>query len=186
MLEFALVITMLVPMLLGVVVIGLNLTRSVKVTQFCRDSGAMFVRGVDFSLGANQDLLIQLAQGMGMTRAGGTGVVILSKITFIPASACVGVSPCNSNQNVVTQRLVVGNASLLTSNFGPVGRVTTDAQGNVSNYMTDPNAVTTSFGSVIVLNGNEFAYVSEVYFPSPELDMPGFQTGTGVYSRSIF
>ena len=185
-LEFALVTLVIVPFLLGVVVIGLNLGRSVQVAQIGRDAGSMYVRGVDFAQTANQDILVRLSQGLGMTRTAGTGVVILSKVGFITAAACTGISPCNSNQYVVVERMVVGNSSLRTSNFGPAGTVTIDAYGNVANYMTDANAVATGFSSVLTLSGNEFAYVSETYFPSPSFDMPGFQTGTGVYARSIF
>jgi len=185
-LEFALVTLVIVPFLLGVVVIGLNLGRSVQVAQIGRDAGSMYVRGVDFSQTANQDILVRLSQGLGMTRTAGTGVVILSKITFISAAACSGISPCNSNQYVVVERMVIGNSALRTSDFGPAGTVTIDAYGNVANYMTDANAVATGFSSVLTLSSNEFAYVSETYFPSPSFDMPGFQSGTGVYARSIF
>src|ERR1700687_4717074 len=146
-LEFALVTLVLVPFMLGVVVIGLNLGRSVQVAQIDRDAGSMFVRGVDFSQTGNQDILIRLSQGLGMTRTGGTGVVILSKITFIPAAACVGITPCNSDQYVVAQRIVVGNSALRSSSFGPAGSVTLNTYGNVANYMTDANAVATGFGS---------------------------------------
>jgi hypothetical protein len=61
-----------------------------------------------------------------------------------------------------------------------------DTYGNVANYTTDANSVATAFSSVVTLNATEFAYVSETYFPSPNFDLPGFQTGTGVYARSIF
>lgn len=185
-LEFALVTIVILPLLLGVVVIGLTLGRSVQVAQIGRDAGSMFVRGIDFSQTGNQDILVRLNQGLGMTRTGGSGVVILSKITFIPASACAALNPCNSNQYVVAERLVVGNPSLRSSKFGPAGGVTVDTSGNVANYMTDANAVVFGFGSVLALSANEFAYVSEAYFPSPNFDMPGFQTGTGVYALAIF
>jgi len=185
-LEFALVTLIIVPFLLGVVVIGLNLGRSVQVAQIGRDAGSMFVRGIDFSQTGNQDTLVRLSQGLGMTRTGGNGVVILSKVTFIPASACTGLNPCNSNQYVVTQQIVVGNSSLRSSDFGPTGTVTRDTYGNVANYLTDANAVATNFSPVLTLNANEFAYVSETYFPSPQFDLPGYQTGTGVYARAIF
>ena len=185
-LEFALVCLVIVPFLLGVVVIGLNLGRSVQVAQIGRDAGSMFVRGIDFSQTSNQDILVRLSQGLGMTRTAGTGVVILSKVTFISAAACGALSPCNSNQYVVAERLVIGNSALRSSNFGPAGAVTVDSYGSVANYMTDANAVATGFSSVMTLSSNEFAYVSETYFPSPSFDMPGFETGSGVYARAIF
>jgi len=185
-LEFALVTLVIIPFMLGVVVIGLNLGRSVQVAQIGRDAGSMFVRGVDFSQSGNQDILVRLSQGLGMTRAGGNGVVILSKVTYIPATACTGINPCNRDQYVVTERIVVGNSALRSSSFGPVGNVSLDSYGNVSNYMTDANAIATGFSSIMTLNANEFAYISETYFPSPQFDLPGYQTGTGVYTRAIF
>jgi len=36
------------------------------------------------------------------------------------------------------------------------------------------------------LGAGEFAYVSEAYFITPQLDMPGVRTGTFVYQRSVF
>jgi Flp pilus assembly protein TadG len=185
-LEFALVVIGLVPLLLGVVVVGLNLNRSIQVAQLGRDAGSMYVRGVDFSQTANQGILVRLGQNLGLQTTGGNGVVILSRVTYISAAACTGITPCNSNQYVVTHRLVIGNSGLRSSDFGPAGSVTVDSYGNVANYMTDPNAVANNFSSIMTLNANEFAYISETYFPSPDYDMPGFQSGTGVYARSIF
>src|SRR5467141_2852132 len=70
-LEFALVVSfILVPLLLGVVVIGINLGRAVQVAQVARDGGSMYVRGVDFSQAGNQAVLARLGQGLGLTTTG--------------------------------------------------------------------------------------------------------------------
>lgn len=183
-LEFAILMLAVTPLLLGVVVIGLSLGRSVQVAQIGRDAGSMYVRGVDFSQSANQQILVRLGGGLGMTANGGNGVVILSQVTYIASNGCT--LPCNAGQYVVVQRIIVGNSSLSTSRFGPAGGVTLDSEGNVANYMTDSNAIATGFGSLLTVNPGEFAYVSEVYFPSPQFDFPGFSTGTGVYARAFY
>jgi len=185
-LEFALVAMPLVTMLLGVVVVGLNLGRSVQCSQVCRDTGSMYVRGVDFSRDGNKDILVRMAQGLGITRTGGTGVIILSKVTWVPASQCtaLSLSPCNSNRHVVTQRIVIGNQALRASALGTPNSGLIDSSGIVSNYMQEGSAVANLVG--LQLSQNEFAYVAESYFSSPDYDLPGFQSGSGVYSRSIF
>jgi hypothetical protein len=182
--EFTLACVVLVPLLLGVVAVGLNLGRAVHVAQVARDAGSMYVRGVDFSKPANQDVLVRLANRISMTRTGGDAVAVLSRITFIPESACEGLSPCNADQQVLVHRVVVGNAALRSSNFRTAGEVVTDADGNVLNYMTDPNAVVTGFTTVLTLRANEFAYVSEFFVP--ETGTTGFFGSGGVYSRAIF
>ncbi len=182
--EFALVSLLYVPLLLGVVALGLNLGRSVQVAQVARDAASMYVRGIDFSQSGNQNILVQLAQPLGMTVNGGTGVVILSKITYLNNAICSGIPNCNVNQQVLVQRIVVGNSGLRSSNFAAAGAVTLDAQGNVFNYMTDSHAVVSGLSGKLTLNGNEFAYVAETYFPSA--DISTFTNGTGVYSVSIF
>ena len=117
-----------------------------------------------------------------MQTTGGDGVVILSKITYITAAQCTVISPCNFNQYVVSHRLVIGNSSGHHSAFGPDGSMITASYGNVANYMADQNAVATNVASTMTLNSRKCAFVSETYFPSPNYDMPGFQTGTGVYA----
>src|SRR5207248_9682154 len=44
--EFALSSLLLFPLMMGVVIIGLNLGRSIQVAQVCRDAGSMYVRGI--------------------------------------------------------------------------------------------------------------------------------------------
>jgi hypothetical protein len=66
------------------------------------------------------------------------------------------------------------------------GTPTFDSEGNVLNYMTDSSAVVPGFENILTLNANEFAYVSEAYFPSPLVNMPGFAMANANYSRTIF
>jgi hypothetical protein len=184
--EFALSSLLLFPFMMGVVIIGLNLGRSIQVAQVCRDAGSMYVRGIDFSQSANKDELVRLANGMGMTANGGSGLVIFSKVQYIPASACTGIPNCNSNKYVVIQRLSVGSTSVTTSRLGPAGTVTTDSSGNVANYMTDPNAVSTNFTGIMTLAANEYAFVAEASFLSLDLTAVGGSNSAGIYARSVY
>ena len=68
-LEFALVAIPTVLMLLGVVVVGINLGRSVQAGQVCRDADSMFVRGVDFSQTGARQMLAHLGAGLNLQRA---------------------------------------------------------------------------------------------------------------------
>lgn len=184
--EFALVITPLVLMLMGTVVVGLNLGRTVSVSQIARDAGSMYVRGVDFSKDGNKDIIVRLAQGLGMTRTGGQGVVILSKVTWVSEEQCMelNLNPCNANQHVITQRIIIGNASLRASSLGTPSAALLDSLGQVNNYMAERSAVANF--PFVQLSRGEFAYVAEAYFRSPDLSLPGFHSGDGVYARAIF
>jgi hypothetical protein len=178
-------------MLFGTFVLGMNLTRGIQVTQVCRDSGHMYVRQVDFSQPGNQDMLVRLAQGLGLQRTGGNGVVILSKMTYIGDAQCtaaglVGAQCVNRYQHVIMQRIVIGNSAQRSSAYGTPNSGLLDASGNVQNYITETSARAVNFSNTLTLGPGELAYVSEAYFPSPDYDMPGFQTGTGVAARAIF
>lgn len=188
-LEFALVAMPTVITLFGVVVIGLNLGRSVQVTQICRDAGAMYVRGLDFSQLGNQQVIARLGQSMNLQTSGGDGLVILSKVTFIPDSSC-GSSPsstCTSGKNVLMQRIIFGSTGLSGTHYSTAGTITQDAEGNVVSYTTDPNAVIANFATnAFQMRPNETSYLAETYFRTPDLSMPGFQSNPGIYSQVFF
>lgn len=186
MLEFGLVLTPLVLTLMGITVVGLTLARSIHVARVARDAGSMYVRGVDFSKDGNKNILVRLSVPLGLARTGGAGVVILSKVTWIPQSKCLALalSPCNGDQHVITQRITIGNPALRSSNLGTPSPACLDSEGLVINYLQEPSAVATF--PFLQLREGEYAYVSEAYFPAPDLDFPGFQTGVGNYTRAIF
>jgi len=107
-LEFSLIIRPTVPMLMGVVVVGNELGRAVEAAQVCRDADSMYVRGVDFAQSGNQAELARIGQALNLQSSNsGNGIVILSKITFIPdpSSSCglpadVGYSTCTTGSIV--------------------------------------------------------------------------------------
>jgi hypothetical protein len=191
--EFALVATFLVSLLMGTFSIGMTLTRSVQAGIVSRDAGAMFMRYVDFTLTANKSILVRLANGMGMTEDGGSGVVIMTQLTKIGNAQCAegGLAPAscpNNGQYVVVKRMVVGNPAVYTTTYGNPSPSIIRSDGTISatNYLNDASARASAFASVMTLNDGEFAYVSEAYFKTPEITLPGYSDDTYVYQRNIF
>ncbi len=186
--EFSFFVLVLVPLMLWVVVVGLDLGRAVRVAQIARDSGSMWVRGVDFSQTGNQQEIARLGQNLGLAVPGtGAGAIYLSKVTYIPTGGCT--SPCNAGQYVLVQQFDVGDSTGLFPSHSAIqtaGTPSFDAAGNVLNYITDANAVVSGYTSIMTLNANEYAYVAEAFFPSTGVNMPGFSMNNANYSRTIF
>ena len=129
--EFAFVSLVLVPLLLGTAVIGVNMTRALLTIQLSRDAGHMYARGVDFSQPGNQTVLSTLGANLGLSTTPGNGsaVVLLSALTYVDANACALVGAVDSSgqptsgctnyrQWAFTQRLAIGNPSIHQSNYG--------------------------------------------------------------------
>ncbi len=189
--EFSLSTLFWIPLLLGTIFIGLNIVRSIEVTQICRDAAHMEAYGVDFSQPNNQQILVRLASGFTFSTNGGNGVVILSTITMISTSDCTagGQTSCsNVNYPVFTRRIVIGNSSLRTSSFGTPNAADIDSSGNISSnyYLNDTSTRAGTFNSVLPLLSGQYAYLAEAYFSSPDLNWPGFVSGSGNYTRVIF
>ena len=198
--EFALCLSFLTPLLLGLFSVGMNLTRNMQVTQVSRSTGLMFVRQIDFSIIQNQRMIVRLTEGLGMKLnanydpdPNGRGVVIVSQVTIPSDSDCTGagltLGACaNRGIPVITYRYRFGNTTLRTSEFGqpPANLIAADGSVAVNDYLTNTALRASNFASVIVLNADEIAYVTEVFFSSPDYDLPGWMTNTGIYSRSIY
>ena len=69
-LEFGLVAVLLVPMLIGAFVVGMNLIRSIQCNQVCRDLDSMYIHGGDFSTYPLQQEAQRLAQGLNLQIGG--------------------------------------------------------------------------------------------------------------------
>jgi hypothetical protein len=52
--------------------------------------------------------------------------------------------------------------------------------------MTDPNAVSTNFTSIMTLAANEYAFVAEASFLSLDLTAVGGSSSAGIYARSVY
>src|SRR5579862_8902535 len=142
-LEFAAVSIVVIPLFFGMVAAGIQLGRMNEAVQICRDAAHMYARGVDFSQVANQNILVNLATGTGMTVSGGNGVIVMSQIVKVYQADCTAAGltagQCsNLGQLVFANRLVTGNSGLRASNYGTPTSSLIDAQGNIaaSDYLT--------------------------------------------------
>ena len=212
--EFAFSMLVLVPLLLGTGVIGINMIRTQQVIQLARDSGHMYARGLDLYQPGNQTILGNVGADLGLSTTAGQGnaVVILSSLTYVDKNACAAVgavdaggdptSACtNFTKWVFTQRLVVGNSSLRTSNFGspltsgPTGVTVNPATGLISkaDYVTKAGAVATFSGvnPYAVVDGNvqglpsgQVLYLAEA--AATGFNMPPFVSNSSPYSFAFF
>jgi hypothetical protein len=195
-LEFALSTTFWVPLLIGVCVMGFKLVEADRVAEICRDTGHMYAYGTDFSQSGNISLAQRLASGYNLTSTG-NGELIFTIVKMIGANDCTvsgyvpsGQTPSTSNcpnlgQNVIAQRLYIGNTSIFSSNFGTPSSSLLDSQGNTTLTAQVSNVAlrTSSFSNVMTLTASQFTYMTEAYFQST--DLYGNPAG-GVYNRAIF
>lgn len=198
MVEFAVVMIFLVPMLLGSFSIGMSLQKSVQASLLARDAGSMFMRGVMFRDESSRKMITdRLGRGMNITDNGGQGVVVLSEILGIGDTQCTAANlapggtggPCpNNGYPVVVRRTTIGNASLLSTHFGspPLSDLSSEGLLSSAVYLVNTACRATIMQSLMPLGAGERAYVAEVYFKTPEVDLPGYRNNTGVYQRNIF
>jgi hypothetical protein len=161
-LEFGLAAVLLVPMLVGAFVVGMNLIRSIQCNQVCRDLDSMYIHGGDFSTYPMQQEAQRLAQGLnlqiGASFAGnqqsnaanaGNGLVTVTQIMWIGSTTsancvAVGASKCtNASSFVYTQQIQFGNGTLANATIVSLGTCPAaimNASGVVQNYVTNAQA----------------------------------------------
>jgi hypothetical protein len=169
----------LIPLSIGIVLVTNNASRSDHAYQISHDVGSMYAQGLDFSRGANQNIALSVAEGIGIDMQAGRAVLILSKIRVVHPSDCPpdNSGKCHNNgYPVVTERYVLGNRSLRPSSFGTPASLD-PASGKVRDWTNDLSARATNFASS--LNPGEVTYAAECYLTAP--DSP-----SGVYSRTMF
>lgn len=177
--HYALGAIFLVPLSIGVLLVTSSASQNDHANQISHDVGSMYAQGMDFSQPANQDIALNVAEGMRMNIRGGQGVLILSKIRVVQPGDCIARAEgkcANAGRPVVTQRYVLGNSALRASSFGtPTGL--DPSTGNVRDWADDLSARADGFP--VSLNPGEFTYVAECYLSSLE-------ARSGVYSRAMF
>jgi hypothetical protein len=176
---YALGAIFLVPLAIGVLMVNSSASRNDHANQVTRDVASMYAQGLDFSVHSNQNIAMNVAEGLGMNIRGGKGVLILSKIRVVHDSDCPSKPPgncANKGYAVITQRFAIGNVALRASSFGTPASVDV-ASGNVGNWASDVSARAEDFPAN--LKPGEFIYAAECYLPSTE-------SRTGVYSRAMF
>jgi len=169
----------LIPLSIGIVTVTNNANRSDHAYQISHDVGSMYAQGLDFSQGANQNIALSVAEGIGIDIHGGRAVLILSKIRVVHPSDCPSddAEKCsNKGYPVVTERYVLGNRQLRPSSFGTPASLD-PASGKVRDWINDLSARADNFASS--LKPGEVTYAAECYLTSPE-------SGNGVYSRTMF
>jgi hypothetical protein len=192
--EFALVAIAAVPMLFGTVAMGVTLGRGVQAVQVTRDVGHMYGLGVDFTVPGAQAIVNKIAEDFDLS-ANGTAVLIFSQIMTVYQADCnasgFGAACGNAGSQVFVQRVVMGNPSLRTSNFGTPPANYIGAKGNIApaNYYQQTTLRANGFGAILAQQQNDVAYVVEGFFKQPDLAFlaPGFaQANQGTYVRVIF
>ena len=195
MVEFALSLVFLTPLLLGTFIFGFRLIRSIQMSQITRDIGHMYIRGVDFRGAVPQQNAQTLASGFDLTGSG-KSLIVLSKIKLIQqadcdvANALVGIGAGNTcanlNHTVFLEQLKIGNTSIQASAFGTPSPLQGDNSVGVMDMGRTTTTQTSNFDTVLALHGGEFAYVCEMFNQTPELDVPGLSGTPQVYARTIF
>jgi len=191
MIEAALVLSLGLPLLLGVTGVGLRLGRTIQATQLTRDVGHMYALGTDFTLSGSQQIANTLGQGFTLTSTG-TAVLILSRVVKVFQTDCTaaGLPNCpNLNQPVFAQRVVLGNAGLRSSKYGTPPAIYLDAKGNIlsSDYCKQPTLIALGFDSVLSLQQGQSAWLVEGYFSMPDLNLlGGGQSTGGYYVRQLY
>lgn len=160
--EFGLIAVLLVPMLLGAFVVGMNLIRSIQANQMCRDLTDMYIHGADFSTYTMQTMAQRLAQGLNLqigssftgnqqtnNSGSGNGLITVTQIMYVGSTTsanCLSVAPAtctNANSFVYTQQVVFGKTSLASSSTQTLGTptgATLNSAGVVQNPITDSHA----------------------------------------------
>ena len=172
--EFGLVAIVLIPLLLGSVVTGINVIRSTQAQSVCRDLDSLYIHGGDFSTYPMQQLAQRLARGLDLqigssfsgnqynnTGNAGDGLVTISQITYVGPTTgaictAVGSSNCvNHDSFVFTQRIRFGNGTLVGQSTAALGDPTTSSissSGLLLNPYTDSGAKVPSSSQTALQN----------------------------------
>ncbi len=158
-LEFAIVMTFLVPMFAGTFTIGMALAKGIQVSNVAHDAVTLMVTAttnpdsyLDLSQSQNQAIIVDAASGLGMNISGtnnpnpnGNAVVILSKVVMVGPNECTlggmtpnGTTPFWSTSNcpnygsyTFEYRIAFGNTSSWSSTLGNPGG-TVQSNGTIS------------------------------------------------------
>lgn len=203
--EFALALLVLLPLLLGVIAIGLNMHKQLQTVQLARDAGHMFARGIDFTLAGNQDILVAVAGSLGLstTTGAGSAVVYLSTVRYVDQSACQLAGKVDSNGNpsgctnyqqwVIAERIAIGNTGFRPSSVGSPSSSIISSNGNISilNQVTNTTALATMTGfnpwnstTDTGVPSGQWVYVAEA--AASGFRMAPYSSGTNTYAQLSF
>jgi hypothetical protein len=210
--EFALIMTVLGPMIIGVGVLGIDMIRTEQTTQLAREAGYMFSHGIDFSEPGNLTILANIGAPLGLSTTAGSGSaeVILSALIYVDDNECSAAGAVDADGNpsgcnnfgkwVFAQRLVIGNSSVRSSSLGsplssgPTGVTIDSTTGLISpaQYATQVGAVATFNsvnpysdvdGVVTGLPSRQYLFIAEA--AGTAFTLPPF-SGMATYSYGLF
>jgi hypothetical protein len=159
--EFGLVAMLLVPLMLGTFVTGINIIRSIQANHIARDLADMYIHGADFSDKGMQRLTQRLATGLHLEVGSangnaadniansGRGIVWVSKLMWVGSMAqpsCQAALPAactNANKFVFVEHIRFGNGALQSERDASTGHpgATRDVNGRVTgDLVTTANA----------------------------------------------
>src|ERR1700682_1059771 len=97
--EFAFSMLILLPLLLGTGVTGINMIRTLQAVQLARDVGHMYARNVDFSQPGNKTIVGNLGTSLGLSSTAATGAAVahLSSLAYVDKNACAAVGAVDVN-----------------------------------------------------------------------------------------
>jgi hypothetical protein len=206
--EFALSLLVMVPLLLGTVGIGIQMVQSMQVIQLSRDAARMYGSvkgGMDLSTSGPRSILAKLGANLGLhTAAGDTGgnaVLILTTVKYIDTPGAT-----NYQYWVFHHRLVFGNPAYRTSRYGSplvvtdshFSAVTLNAQGLVwpvsqetdnpncrANFTAEGNPFVNALGTALAdLPSGTLLFVTEA--AAQGFRLPPFASGGMMYSYNVF
>ncbi|MEQ1947896.1 MAG: hypothetical protein ABL995_11945 [Bryobacteraceae bacterium] len=172
--EFGLSLFLLVPLLLGMFVVGMGMIRSIQVHHVVRDVDNIYIHGGDFSSYNYQQLAQRLATGLNLqfpafgggvtnananTGSSGDGIIWVTQLlrvgsTTDPQCQGVGAANCtNHDKYVFLQRIKFGNSTLTTKRDSFVAdpaSAIVGTTGSVSNPVTDSRAQLNAAGQTAV------------------------------------
>jgi len=212
MVEFALCMAFLAPILAGTFSTGASLAKAIQAGEVCRDANVLVVRGINLALSDNQQLVVRTAQGLSMNLTGsnspdpnGKGVIILTRVYRVSGNDCLAQglqatsSSCpNLDNYVITNRIIIGNSSLFTSVTGtPASPL--DANGNIaaSQYVVNTGDRASDFPSASIMSAGQatsgllyldpggYTYVSEATFDISALNLFSILKTPILYARNL-
>ncbi|MDX2151948.1 MAG: hypothetical protein SFV54_14510 [Bryobacteraceae bacterium] len=197
-LEFAVVIVFLVPLLLGTYSVGMMTVKSLQVIQVRNTAAQLFVKYIDLSKTANQDLIVRTAQGLGMTRTGGNGVVFLSQVVYVGEQQCAagGLTKfeCpNFGRYAFVKRITIGNAAMTIPSEGTTaksmfgtpdpGILNADGSIDLDDTLKDVSAIAVNVPADLPKDDAQFSFMAETVFLAPELGVAGLNLGQPLRPR---
>ena len=200
--EFGLLFVFLLPLFIWMFQSSMNFLRFNKATDVCRSAALLFVKGVDFTLPGNQNIISRVASGLGLQTSSsissngvttGNALVVFTVVMYVGPNTCTNCA--NINKYVFLDRVYVGNTSLTISGTtvasaigNPNSTIWSTTTGAVSSTQTNTGAqISTAAASLLPtpMGDGQIAYVVECFFKP----LQGFGTGpfdsNGVYTRVI-